>query len=163
MVKQCLIKGVLFYTTAAAYFLTSGNTIEREENHMKKFRVKRGQKGFTLIELMIVIAIIGILAAIAIPQFSAYRARGYMASAISDGKNAYTAVEAWKVQHPGVAPTAETIATGDTGTTYTAAKVSPANKIVIAAGGAVTITSDKLSGSYVMDENGSITNTLAAK
>ena len=55
----------------------------------------RDSKGFTLIELMIVIAIIGILAAIAIPQFSAYRKRGFHAAAESDLRNVMTSQEAY--------------------------------------------------------------------
>ena len=62
-----------------------------------KMNKMKNQKGFTLIELMIVIAIIGILAAIAIPQFSAYRKRSYNAAAQSDLRNAATAQEAYYV------------------------------------------------------------------
>ncbi|HDG63971.1 MAG TPA: prepilin-type N-terminal cleavage/methylation domain-containing protein [Thermococcus sp.] len=63
-------------------------------------KVKRNnEKGFTLIELMIVIAIIGILAAIAIPQFSAYRTRSYNSAAQADLRNAATAQEAFYVDN----------------------------------------------------------------
>ena len=57
--------------------------------------MKAIQKGFTLIELMIVVAIIGILAAIAIPKFANTKERSYVARMKTDLRNLVTAQESY--------------------------------------------------------------------
>lgn len=60
---------------------------------------RNNEKGFTLIELMIVIAIIGILAAIAIPQFTNYKKRAGNSASMSDLKNLATAQEVYNTDN----------------------------------------------------------------
>jgi prepilin-type N-terminal cleavage/methylation domain-containing protein len=64
------------------------------------------KKGFTLIELMIVIAIIAILAAILVPNFLRARAQGQLTACQSNVKNIGTALEMYSVDYGGRYPTA---------------------------------------------------------
>ena len=76
----------------------------------------RNAKGFTLIELMIVVVIIGILAAIAIPNFISMQARAKESSVKANMHTAQLAMEDFAVQNNGVYATAAADATpsGDT-------------------------------------------------
>ncbi|MCF8069564.1 MAG: prepilin-type N-terminal cleavage/methylation domain-containing protein [Desulfobacterales bacterium] len=65
----------------------------------KSLQNKDNEKGFTLIELMIVVAIIGILAAIAIPQFASFRVKAFNSAASSDVKNIKTSLESFYSDH----------------------------------------------------------------
>ena len=62
---------------------------------LSRYRNVEGEKGFTLIELLIIIAIIGILSAIAIPQFSAYKLRGYNSDTKTNLNNFYLSCKAY--------------------------------------------------------------------
>jgi len=106
-----------------------------------QLRKKANEKGFTLIELMIVIAIIGILAAIAIPNFISYRNKSFCSRAETDANNIAGAVADYFA-----IPTHTQIATADLNMTMLTSGDNTATVSAAAPNTVITITVTDASG-----------------
>jgi prepilin-type N-terminal cleavage/methylation domain-containing protein len=90
-------------------------------------QIKRNlQKGFTLIELMIVVAIIGILAAIAIPQYSDYTSRARASGAVAELASLKTAISVCIADQGGVVGNCDTMAKLGIGAWQTTSNITAA-------------------------------------
>jgi len=70
-----------------------------EVGMLTKTRKMLNNKGFSMIELLTVTAVIGILSAVAVPQFSSYKAKSCNSAALSDLRNVKTVLEVYYKDH----------------------------------------------------------------
>ncbi len=145
--------------------------------------IRKNQKGFTLIELMIVVAIIGILAAIAIPNFLNYQLKSKTAEAKTNLGGIKTAQESYRAENdtyracsanPSAVPAGVKAAWTATGTGFDVVGFAPAGSVyyqyAVAITGTTSFTAtatgnldaDSANASFTLDQTGALTGPLPA-
>ena len=89
-------------------------------------RTKRANRGFTLVEILIVVVILGILAAIVIPQFTQASTEARVSSLQSNLQSIRSQIELYKIQHNDDPPAQATFATQMTTVTNIVGSTTPA-------------------------------------
>ena len=117
---------------------------------------KSAQKGFTLIELMIVVAIIGILAAVAIPAYQDYTVRAKVSEGMGLGAAAKSSVSEFYTARGTMPSTANLGGVNTAQTTPYVSTVSYAGTGTAAGAGIVTITYRALSSGIVVGTSDTI-------
>jgi type IV pilus assembly protein PilA len=101
--------------------------------------LQKVQKGFTLIELMIVVAIIGILAAIAIPQYATYTKKAKFTEVVNAAQGFKTQVELC-VQSQGITGAITGCANGSNGVAAAPAAYGNVASVAVSTAGVITAT-----------------------
>ncbi|SDW43756.1 pilin [Marinobacter mobilis] len=121
--------------------------------------MKKVQQGFTLIELMIVVAIIGILAAVAIPAYQDYTIRAKVTEAMSIASQAKTAVSEYYISQ-GSMPADQTTAGLETAASYATDVVQTMTYTRTSADvGAIAMAVQDLGGDTALGQTFTLTGT----
>ncbi len=121
-------------------------------------RIHRRKNGFTLLEILIVIAIIGIIVAIAFPQFNIHKFKSFMGMTRTDAKNVHTAIVSWIADNPGSGGMPEVSSFSGPGVlpTFGVAVISKGVTVSVSNTGDITAIHESLGGSYKIFLNGGI-------